>query len=557
MALLLRIRRFVGIVLFLVLFPAVGSAQTFAVVFEGHLSGASVVPPTMSTAFGYCTMSLNAPETSVYMGIRFTGLSGPNTAVHVHGPADSGSTGPIVYDIPITGSTTVIGTSLQSISPSQVASLKQGLWYIDVHSAAFPSGEVRAQFRVAAPVIGAMDATQVVPPSGATASGVAKLGLDPLSSPTGMMFMISYAGLTASPTGVHIHGPALPGENGPIVFSVGGMLAPTSQFIAFTTVSPTQVAQLQAGQWYFDFHTTTHPDGEIRGQIRFPDKTTEFDGDSRAEIGVFRESSGTWYLQNPGTGAFTGIQFGQAGDLLTPADFDGDGKTDRAVWRSGTFYAWLSGTNALRVQPFGTIGDDPRVCGDYDGDGKADFAVWRQPVSPGGPSFLYILQSLDGTLRTVQWGTADDVTQIGDYDGDHKRDPVVYRPATGTYYVLQSTAGFRAQPWGVFKTDYLTPGDYDADGKTDFAVWRFGGPTAGTWYILRSSTGTLQAELFGLPTDLPVPGDFDGDGKYDVAVVRLSGGSIVWYALRSSTGTLLAQPFGLDSDLAIHFYLIR
>ena len=56
-----------------------------------------------------------------------------------------------------------------------------------------------------------------------------------------------------------------------------------------------------------------------------------------------------------------------------------------------------------------------------------------------------------------------------------------------------------------------TAGDYDGDGKADFAVWR---PSVGGWYILSSSTGNpLPTTYLGLSGDIPVPADYDGDGK--------------------------------------------
>jgi hypothetical protein len=77
----------------------------------------------------------------------------------------------------------------------------------------------------------------------------------------------------------------------------------------------------------------------------------------------------------------------------------------------------------------------------------------------------------------------------------------VFRPSNGTWYLLQSTAGFTGVGFGV-ATDLPAPADYDGDGKSDIAVFR-----DGTWYLQRSTQG-FTGVAFGAAGDKPVPSAF-------------------------------------------------
>lgn len=89
-------------------------------------------------------------------------------------------------------------------------------------------------------------------------------------------------------------------------------------------------------------------------------------------------------------------------------------------------------------------------------------------------------------------------------------------------------------------------GDFDGDGRTDFAVFRQVS-TNGVWYILRSSNNSFSAVNWGFNTDKPTPGDYDGDGRTDIAVYR--DGS--WYVLQSSNGQAASRQFGAAGDIPV------
>ncbi len=89
----------------------------------------------------------------------------------------------------------------------------------------------------------------------------------------------------------------------------------------------------------------------------FP-RPADFDGDGKSELAVFRPSNGVWYFYNLVTNQFTAVQFGQTGDVAVAADYDGDGKADVAVYRpsAGVWYLQRSRDGFTGIQ-FGDAND--------------------------------------------------------------------------------------------------------------------------------------------------------------------------------------------------------
>jgi hypothetical protein len=285
-----------------------------------------------------------------------------------------------------------------------------------------------------------------------------------------------------------------------------------------------------------------------------PCRTTNpgmFDGDGKTDLALYRASSGTWYIKRSTSGyaTYDTYNWGTSTDVPVAGDYDGDGRGDLAVYRpsSGTWYILLSSTNyTYYLELTWGLPTDRIAPGDYDGDGRTDLGMYR----PSNGTWYILLSSTNySTYASRAWGFATDSLVPGDYDGDGTTDLGVYRPSNGTWYILQSSTGFTTyfeQPWGI-STDIPVPGDYDGDGRTDLGVYR---PDVGMWYLLQSSSG-YTAYHWGVSTDTLVPADYDADGRTDPAVYRPSTG--MWYILQSSTGftTYLAELWGLSDDIAI------
>ncbi len=274
----------------------------------------------------------------------------------------------------------------------------------------------------------------------------------------------------------------------------------------------------------------------------------DFDGDGKSDISVFRPSEGNWYL-NRSTAGFSVVKWGISTDKIVPGDFDGDGKADFAVFRKGensTWYIFNSASNTIRVELWGAsnleqaILFDTPVPADYDGDGKTDLAVWRITDNLSEPARFLIKQSSNNLGRTVQWGSSGDRPVAADFDGDSKTDLAIYR--SGTWWILNSSNNSVQITQFGLTDDKLVPADYDGDGIDDLAVFR---PSNGTW-IIRKSSGGIITVPFGISTDIPVPADYDGDGRADIAVYRNG----TWWINRSTQGLQVSQ-FGVSNDIPI------
>jgi sugar lactone lactonase YvrE len=174
-------------------------------------------------------------------------------------------------------------------------------------------------------------------------------------------------------------------------------------------------------------------------------------------------------------------------------------------------------------------------------------SVWANPTvwRPSNGTW-YRLPSSGTTPVATQWGLSGDIPVPGDYDGDGKIDFAVFRPSTASWWIVSSkTSVASVQTWGI-SGDIPVPADYDGDGKTDIAVFR---PSTATWWIVSSKTSVGSVQTWGVPGDTPVPADYDGDGKADVAVFRPSNGT--WWIVSSKTSVGSVQTWGMSGDIPV------
>lgn len=117
-----------------------------AEIYEATLNGAQEVPAVATGASGQAEVVFHPHTRMIRWKVTHTGLSGPVTAAHIHGPAGPGqSAGP---QIPLTGSASrpLEGGDVR-LSSQQANELSSGQWYVNLHTARHPDGEIRGQLR--------------------------------------------------------------------------------------------------------------------------------------------------------------------------------------------------------------------------------------------------------------------------------------------------------------------------------------------------------------------------------------------------------------------------
>ena len=252
------------------------------------LNGAQESPPVTTAAVGTGTFTFNIASGEVTGSLTTTGIDG--TVAHIHeGPI--GVVSPVIVPLvqgPANTWTVPDGTI---ITPAQIDSFRSGNLYVNVHSVAHPSGEIRAQFGRQL-FYAAMTAAQEGGVTSA-ATGTGTFVFDPDTK------VLSGGITTTVPNGVaaHLHTGAV-GVQGPVTIPMTG--GPSNWSLPPNTVlTADQVTTLLSGNFYANIHTPANPGGEIRGQVFVPLRVAQMDG-AHETPPVTTSATGTcWMLVNP------------------------------------------------------------------------------------------------------------------------------------------------------------------------------------------------------------------------------------------------------------------
>jgi hypothetical protein len=294
----------------------------------------------------------------------------------------------------------------------------------------------------------------------------------------------------------------------------------------------------------------------------------DFDNDGKRDAAVFEPPStvgGTGNFKALLSPSFTTTynrSFGTLGDVPVPADYDGDGHTDYAVWRqfgpNGTdptnlyaYWIYCPQTAANCTSPtsiqFGYNTDIPLPGTDFDGNpATGEIAVFRP--SDGYVYWRYTTMAGGGSIYTGYGGGTGlgKIPLLDKYDPNATTDVALYDPSTATFtlvYTGSSTIHTYSFPSTLIASGTGTvanrSGGVVSQGAYDtvtfcsmfcttyqirsFQVWS---PDDGAWYTMTPYKSTSISSCgFGGPGDIPVSGfiDKDGNGKSDYVVYRARG----------------------------------
>jgi hypothetical protein len=247
-------------------------------------------------------------------------------------------------------------------------------------------------------------------------------------------------------------------------------------------------------------------------------------------IGVFRPSTGEWFLDKNGTGSLDSCRMDTCvGSLGKEGDIPVTG-------------SWM-GTQAPFLGVF-----DPGS------------ATWYLDLDGNG-----VLDGCEANACRYIYGEPGDLPVVGDWTGEGRTKIGVFRPATGEWHFdikgAGDLAGCNLDSCSRFfggSGDLPVVGDWTGEGKTKIGVFRLG---TGEWLLDFSGAGdgkscAGQCLSFGAEGDLPVVGDWDGAGADKIGVFRPGTGQ--WFLDLNGNGQwdgcsvdLCRGPFGQPGDLPV------
>jgi CHRD domain len=439
------------------------STTARAEIFFAYLEGRQEVPPSGSAAKGYARVNVNESTMTLTFVVVFNNLQGTQTDAHIHAPAAIGTNASVAIGFGPVGGTSGTITGTRSITATQLAQIRAHQGYVNVHSSAFPGGEIRGQLG---------------PRRNVDFDGDGKQDYSVLHfASTGTPRPIQYwnENSTSGTVISSVWGDALRDFPAPGDYDGDGM----DDYALYRSGA---TAGAQSEFWILTSATNTvlYYAWGLGGAGPNPSDSPvarDYDGDGITDVGIVRRGATTgdpmtWYIRRSTNNTVMAVNWGVTGaannafyDAPCPGDYDGDGKFDLAIYRFGTppdnnYVILKSSNNSALYQPWGNFVTDYIAPGDFDGDGKWDFVAARTGATNNSPMVWHILFSGGGSLQRT-FGITSDFPVQGDYDGDARADIAVYRNGAaaglgGNFWIHNSFDNTSTvRQWGI-NPDFAT-----------------------------------------------------------------------------------------------------
>ncbi len=232
--------------------------------FVSTLSGAAERPNAVpSAATGSFAGTLDRATRVLSYTVTYSGLTPVMGHLHRTAPNATNGVGPVEVPFASLGSPIIGTTTLTTVG--RVDSLINGFYYANLHTTAYPGGEIRGNLRVKGQIkltATLSGAAEKPTPNASTATGAFVGVVDP--STRALSYTVTYSGLT--PAMGHLHRINAANGTGPVEIPFASLGSPITGTATLTTAG--RVDSLLNGYYYANLHTTAFPGGEIRGDIR-------------------------------------------------------------------------------------------------------------------------------------------------------------------------------------------------------------------------------------------------------------------------------------------------
>lgn len=229
-------------------------------------TAAEVFPRTNSAATGAGQLTFNLVTGAVTGGLTLTGISA--TLAHIHNGI-AGTNGPVIVNFvqSATDANRWDAEAGGTLTADQVNALLAGQLYVNVHSAAFPGGEIRGQIRPQgiAVAIAGLAGSNVVPAVTNSATGFAAMTVNETANTATVH--VQTTGVDDA-TEAHVHtAPAGENATAPLFSLMKDPAVASHWLLEGQAVTQADREALAADRLYVDVHTPAALAGALRGQL--------------------------------------------------------------------------------------------------------------------------------------------------------------------------------------------------------------------------------------------------------------------------------------------------